>query len=75
MPAQTVPEPPPADQRSQPDEHLLTSSEVAALFRVGQSSVNRWAVTGRISSLRTPGGRYRFRESEVRALLAGGDEQ
>ncbi len=45
--------------------------EVAALFRVDPKTVTRWAAAGRIGSIRTPGGHRRFRESEVRALLAG----
>jgi predicted site-specific integrase-resolvase len=36
--------------------------------------VTRWAASGRIGSIRTPGGHRRFRESEVRALLRGGDD-
>ena len=52
-------------------ERLLTPGEVAALFRVDPKTVTRWAAAGRISSIRTPGGHRRFRESEVRALLAG----
>lgn len=51
---------------------LLTPGEVAALFRVDPKTVTRWATAGRISSIRTPGGHRRFRESEVRALLEGG---
>lgn len=51
---------------------LLTPGEVAALFRVDPKTVTRWAAAGRISSIRTPGGHRRFRESEVRALLEGG---
>jgi excisionase family DNA binding protein len=54
-------------------ERLLTPGEVAALFRVDPKTVTRWAAAGRISSIRTPGGHRRFRESEVRALLAAGD--
>lgn len=50
---------------------LLTPGEVAAMFRVDPKTVTRWAAAGRISSIRTPGGHRRFRESEVRALLAG----
>lgn len=50
-------------------ERLLTPGEVAALFRVDPKTVTRWAASGRISSIRTPGGHRRFRESEVRALL------
>jgi excisionase family DNA binding protein len=50
-------------------ERLLTPGEVAALFRVDPKTVTRWAASGRIGSIRTPGGHRRFRESEVRALL------
>jgi excisionase family DNA binding protein len=52
-------------------ERLLTPGEVASLFRVDPKTVTRWAAAGRISSIRTPGGHRRFRESEVRALLQG----
>lgn len=52
-------------------DRLLTPGEVAALFRVDPKTVTRWAAAGRISSIRTPGGHRRFRESEVRALLRG----
>jgi len=40
------------------------------MFRVDPKTVTRWAAAGRIGSIRTPGGHRRFRESEVRALLA-----
>jgi excisionase family DNA binding protein len=56
------------------NERLLTPGEVAALFRVDPKTVTRWAASGRITSIRTPGGHRRFRESEVRALLSGGEE-
>lgn len=52
------------------DERLLTPGEVAGLFRVDPKTVTRWASAGRIGSIRTPGGHRRFRESEVRSLLA-----
>lgn len=51
-------------------DHLLTPGEVAAMFRVDPKTVTRWATAGRIGSIRTPGGHRRFRESEVRTLLA-----
>lgn len=54
-------------------ENLLTPSEVAALFRVDPKTVTRWAKAGKIGSIRTLGGHRRFRESEVRALLADAD--
>lgn len=51
------------------EDKLLLPSEVALQFRVDPKTVVRWANKGRINSIRTPGGRRRFRESEVRALL------
>jgi excisionase family DNA binding protein len=47
---------------------LMTTAEVAAMFRVGSTTVLRWADTGHLSSLRTLGGHRRFRTAEVRAL-------
>jgi len=52
-------------------EPLLTPSEVAALFRVDPKTVTRWAKAGKLSSIRTLGGHRRYRETEVRSLLAG----
>lgn len=52
-------------------EPLLTPAEVATLFRVHAKTVTRWAATGKIRSVRTLGGHRRYREAEVRALLAG----
>ena len=52
-------------------ERLLTGAEVAKLFRVDPKTVPRWADKGRLTCIRTPGGHRRYRESEVRAMLAG----
>jgi excisionase family DNA binding protein len=57
--------------QSTQSEALLTPSEVAALFRVDPKTVTRWAKAGKLSSIRTLGGHRRYRETEVRALLAG----
>lgn len=51
-------------------DHLLTPSEVAALFRVDPKTVTRWAKAGKLTSIRTLGGHRRYRSSEVHALLA-----
>jgi excisionase family DNA binding protein len=51
-------------------EALMTPGQVAALFHVDPKTVTRWALAGRLSSLRTPGGHRRFREAEVMQLLA-----
>jgi excisionase family DNA binding protein len=60
----------PEQTRQHGQEQLLTPGEVASLFRVDPKTVTRWATAGRIGSIRTPGGHRRFRETEVRALLA-----
>jgi excisionase family DNA binding protein len=52
-------------------EPLLTPAEVATLFRVDPKTVTRWAKAGKLTSIRTLGGHRRYRETEVRALLAG----
>ena len=52
-------------------EPLLTPAEVATMFRVDPKTVTRWAKAGKLSSIRTLGGHRRYRETEVRALLAG----
>jgi excisionase family DNA binding protein len=51
------------------NEHLLTPSEVAALFRVDPKTVTRWAQAGKLSSIRTLGGHRRFNSDEIRKLL------
>lgn len=48
---------------------MLTSREVAVMFRVARKTVYRWTVDGKLSPVMTPGGRLRYRESDVRALL------
>jgi excisionase family DNA binding protein len=52
-------------------EPLLTPAEVASLFRVDPKTVTRWAKSGKLTSIRTLGGHRRYRETEVRQLLAG----
>lgn len=51
---------------------LLNPGEVARIFRVDPKTVTRWAKTGRISSVRTPGGHRRFLRTEVDRLLKAG---
>lgn len=52
-------------------ETLLTPAEVATMFRVDPKTVTRWAKAGKLTSIRTLGGHRRYREAEVRQLLAG----
>lgn len=57
--------------RRMPDpEPLLTPQEVATMFRVDPKTVTRWAKAGKLTSIRTLGGHRRYRETEVRELLA-----
>ena len=48
---------------------LLTSQEVADIFRVSTMTVTRWAKAGTIAQVRI-GGTIRFRRTDVEALLA-----
>ena len=57
--------------RTHEAEALLTPAEVAAMFRVDPKTVTRWAKSGKLTSIRTLGGHRRYREAEVKALLAG----
>jgi len=61
--------------RTSDAEPLLTPAEVAAMFRVDPKTVTRWAKAGKLSSIRTLGGHRRYRESEVRDLLAGNESK
>jgi predicted site-specific integrase-resolvase len=57
-------------------ETWLNASEVSALFvaaglfRVPRSTLRRWNLAGRITSVRVAGGPRRYRDSEARALIA-----
>ena len=52
-----------------PADELLTLTQVAQLFGVNPKTVTRWANSGRLGFIRTPGGHRRFRRSEITALL------
>jgi excisionase family DNA binding protein len=57
---------------SQPvGEELLTPGGVAALLFVDRKTVSRWAQTGKLGSIRTPGGHRRFLRSDVLAIMEG----
>jgi excisionase family DNA binding protein len=55
--------------QSTPSERLLTPAEVAALVFVDPKTVSRWAQSGKIPFVRTPGGHRRFRISDVQAIM------
>ena len=52
------------------DEELLPPQKVARQFGVKTKTLRGWANEGKISARRTLGGHRRYRESEVRALVA-----
>lgn len=69
------PEPAPSSGSAPEAGPLLTPAEVATMFRVDPKTVTRWAKAGKLTSIRTLGGHRRYRETEVRALLAGVPEE
>ena len=56
-------------------EPLLRTADVAALLRVSDRTVTSWARSGRIASVRMPGGHWRFPRSSVRALLGDASKE
>ena len=55
--------------------HVLTTAEVAAVFRSDPKSVYRWAVTGRLEANLTPTKQRRYPLDAVRAALRSEDGQ
>ena len=66
-----VPVPPPSAEQTG-DRAFLSRGEVAKLFGVSVSTVTRWARTGLLKAVRTPGGHYRFRADEMRRAARAG---
>ena len=56
-------------------EEYLTTSEAAALARVGVSSIKRWVDEQRITSSRTPGGHRRIARSELLRFMSNSNAQ
>jgi len=54
------------------NEHdILTSAEVAAIFRVDIKTVSRWDNTGHLkATFRTPGGHRRYRRADVEKIIS-----
>lgn len=49
-------------------DDILSPAEAAALAEVHEDTIKRWARTGRIPAIRTPGGWWRFRREDVLAI-------
>lgn len=52
---------------------LLTPSEAGSMFGVDPKTVTKWAKAGKLTPVWTLGGHRRYREAEVRGLLAAGE--
>jgi excisionase family DNA binding protein len=52
-------------------DELLTPGGVAALLFVDRKTVSRWAQTGKIPFIRTPGGHRRYLKADVMAIRDG----
>lgn len=50
-------------------DKLLTTAEVAELFRVTQATIHRWRLAGRLTFWKTPFGNIRYRRSYIRQQL------
>jgi len=48
----------------------ITTREVAKIARVDSSTVRRWAESGELESVRTPGGHFRFNAEYIRNRFA-----
>jgi len=55
---------------TEPD--FISRGEVARLFGVSPSTVTRWARTGLLKAVRTPGGHYRFHADQMRRAARAG---
>jgi len=51
---------------------LVSTGEVARLFRVDPNTVRRWSKAGKLTPVITPGGQRRYQQDEVDALYAAG---
>lgn len=61
------------------DPEYLTTHEVAALFRVSQDTVTKWArrweMEKTVKIVRTPGGHMRFRHDDIRKIQGQRDRK
>lgn len=61
---------------TKPDpEKLLTPQQVADRFAVDPKTVTRWARTGKLPCIKTPGGHRRYRASVIEEFAIEGYEK
>ena len=56
-------------------DRLVRPDEAARRLGVDPRTVSVWARQGKLTSIKTPGGHHRFRESEINALATPGEHQ
>lgn len=57
-------------QSASEDDQLLTTPELADMFRVSPRTIRTWHVRGKLpGSWRTPGGKVRMRLSDVNKVI------
>jgi len=49
--------------------HLLTPREAARLLNVSYPSIKQWILSGKLKTVRTPGGHHRIAESTLKPFL------
>ena len=69
------PDPRPADAPGDDASCWVSLRGACAILRASESSVRRWADSGKIPVYRTPGGHRRFPQAELLALAGGHPEQ
>lgn len=63
----------PGTHRYADDEHVAIG-EAARILGASIVTVRRWIEAGRLAPTRTPGGHYRFKVADLRALLQPSDD-
>lgn len=58
----------PRGARERQPNPLMTSVEVAAVFKVDRKTVYQWQRLGKLTAFKTLGGHWRYRRAEVQRL-------
>lgn len=51
---------------------LISAAEAARRYGVNKSTMTRWIKAGKVAAMRTPGGQWRLRATDVERLIQGG---
>jgi excisionase family DNA binding protein len=64
-----------SDAIPEPEDKMLTPGQVAKRFGVDPKTVTRWANSGKLESIRTPGRHRRFSERAVNEFFDQNNEE